>query len=191
MLNPPSPAGSLQVNISPAGAITAGAQWSVDGGIPQPSAATVVGLSVGNHTLSFSTISGWTTPSNQTVSISPNATAIASGTYMLPAPLTVSGTPATFTDVFPAASPPIPGPNDIYQTNIQGEISSSSGINYYTDAASAYSGGLMCGTTFVTGSNAGGYVVTNVFVTSLSNPTPDSAGGNASGTIPTTSIPPT
>ena len=32
-------------------------------------------LPVGNHTVSFSTISGWTTPSNQTVTLTSNSTA--------------------------------------------------------------------------------------------------------------------
>jgi hypothetical protein len=66
--------GSLQVTISPAGAITAGAQWQVDGGALQISGATVSNLSVGNHTVSFNTVSGWTPPPNQTVSISANST---------------------------------------------------------------------------------------------------------------------
>jgi hypothetical protein len=74
--------GSLQVTIAPAAAITNGAQWQVDGGTLQNSGTTVSGLSVGFHTVSFSTISGWTTPSNQTVSISANSTATATGTYV-------------------------------------------------------------------------------------------------------------
>ena len=45
MLNPPIPAGSLLVSIA-RGAITAGAQWQVDGGIPQRRGAAVLGLSV-------------------------------------------------------------------------------------------------------------------------------------------------
>ena len=81
MLNAPNQAGSLQVSIAPAGAITSGAQWQVDGGVLQPSGATVLGLSVGNHTVSYTTVSGWTTPSNQTVSVSANSTATTNGTY--------------------------------------------------------------------------------------------------------------
>jgi hypothetical protein len=81
MLNPPAPAGSLQVIISPDGAITNGTQWQVDGGIPQPSGATVLGLMVGNHTVSFSAVNGYTTPSNQIVLITSNSTAIVDGTY--------------------------------------------------------------------------------------------------------------
>ena len=95
MVNPPVPAGSLQVTITPAGAITAGAQWQVDGGTPQGSGATVLGLSVGSHALSFTTISGWITPTNQTVSVSANSTATASGTYVPPiGSLQVTITPA-------------------------------------------------------------------------------------------------
>jgi uncharacterized repeat protein (TIGR02543 family) len=50
---------SLQVTITPAGAITAGAQWQVDGGAWQNSGATVTNLSAGSHTVSLSTISGY------------------------------------------------------------------------------------------------------------------------------------
>ncbi|MGD0813899.1 MAG: leucine-rich repeat protein [Verrucomicrobiota bacterium] len=81
MLNPPSSAGSLQVTISPAGAVAAGAQWQVDGGIPQPNGAIVLGLSVGNHTVSFSTVNGWLTPTTQAVSVGINSTATAGGLY--------------------------------------------------------------------------------------------------------------
>ena len=74
--------GALQVAIAPAAAaITAGAQWQVDGGKLQNNGAMVFGLSGGKHTVSFSTISGWTTPTNQTVSIKAMSVATAKGTY--------------------------------------------------------------------------------------------------------------
>jgi hypothetical protein len=82
MLNSSIQTGSLQVTIAPAAAITSGAQWQVNGGALQGSGATVSGLSVGNHTVSFSTISGWMTPTNQSVSVSTNSTATATGTYV-------------------------------------------------------------------------------------------------------------
>jgi len=78
---PPVQAGSLQVTVTPAGAITAGAQWQVDGGVWQNSGATVGNLPVGEHTASFNTVNGWTTPANQTVSIKANSVAKAKGTY--------------------------------------------------------------------------------------------------------------
>ena len=50
--------GSLQVTITPSGAISAGAQWQVDGGAWRNSGSTVSGLSVGSHTVAFKTVSG-------------------------------------------------------------------------------------------------------------------------------------
>jgi hypothetical protein len=73
--------GSLKVTISPARAITAGAQWQVDGGTLQNSGATVSNLSLGTHTVSFNTASGWTTPANETVSIRAKSVSQAKGTY--------------------------------------------------------------------------------------------------------------
>jgi sugar lactone lactonase YvrE len=86
VLNPPNPDGSLQVTLTPAGAVAAGAQWQVDGGLPQPSGSLVVGLSVGTHTVSFSPVSSWAPPANQTVSVSANGITFATGTYLLPQP---------------------------------------------------------------------------------------------------------
>jgi hypothetical protein len=77
----PSPNGSLQVTILPAGAVASGAQWRVDGGLPQPSGATVLALTVAPHTVSFTTVTGWTAPGPQMVSVSADATNAASGTY--------------------------------------------------------------------------------------------------------------
>ncbi|MEJ0091441.1 MAG: Calx-beta domain-containing protein [Limisphaerales bacterium] len=74
--------GALQVNLAPAGAVSAGAQWQVDGGAWQNSGATVSSLSVGNHTVSFKMISGWATPANQTPAITANQTTTATGTYV-------------------------------------------------------------------------------------------------------------
>jgi hypothetical protein len=81
-LNPPIPSGFLAVSITPLGAIAAGAQWQVDGGISQPNEAVVSGLSVGKHTVSFTNISGWRTPGNQIVSVSANSASTATGTYV-------------------------------------------------------------------------------------------------------------
>jgi hypothetical protein len=75
--------GSLQVRITPATAIMAGAKWQVDGGISQNSGAMVTNLSVGNHTVSFCTVNGWTTPSNETVSITNNSSTTVSGIYVV------------------------------------------------------------------------------------------------------------
>lgn len=73
--------GSLQVTLAPVGAVSAGAQWQVDGGVFQSNGATVPNLPVGSHTVAFKSISGWTTPGNQTVSVNANLTTTTSGTY--------------------------------------------------------------------------------------------------------------
>jgi subtilase family serine protease len=81
-----TPTGSLQVFLKPATAISSGALWQVDGGLPQTSGATVTGLAATNHTVSFLPASGWITPASQTVAVGSNQTANATGTYALPNP---------------------------------------------------------------------------------------------------------
>jgi hypothetical protein len=86
----------LQVTLAPAGAVSAGAQWQVDGGAWQSSGATVSGLPAGGHTLAFSTVSGWTTPGSQTPIIIANQTTIATGTYVAnPTPSITSPLPGS------------------------------------------------------------------------------------------------
>jgi len=77
----PTVTGSLVVNLSPAGAISAGAQWQVDGTGYNSSGQVVGYLTPGSHTVSFKPISGYTTPANQIVTINANAQTTASGTY--------------------------------------------------------------------------------------------------------------
>ena len=90
--------GSLQVTLAPAGAVSSGAQWQVDGGAWQSSGATVSGLAAGSHTVAFSTVSGWITPSSQTVTIIADNTATTSGTYIQGGfSFTVNGTAITIT----------------------------------------------------------------------------------------------
>ena len=60
----------------------AGAHWAVDSGAWQSSGTVVSGLTVGSHTVSFSTVSGWTTPTNQTISISAGQTNSISAAYV-------------------------------------------------------------------------------------------------------------
>ena len=73
--------GNLKVNILPSAAVSAGAQWRVDGGSWRNSSYTQSGLSVGSHTIEYKTISDWTKPGNESVSISKNSTTTESGTY--------------------------------------------------------------------------------------------------------------
>jgi uncharacterized repeat protein (TIGR02543 family) len=85
---PPAATGSLVVNLSPAGAISAGAQWQVDGTGYNSSGQAVGYVTTGSHTVSFKPISGYTTPANQIVTINANAQTTASGTYSVIAPNT-------------------------------------------------------------------------------------------------------
>jgi hypothetical protein len=73
--------GSLQVFINPQGAIDAGAQWQVDGGVWQDSGASVSGLVCGSHTVHFNSPDGWISPSDQAVNISDGTTSSVLGTY--------------------------------------------------------------------------------------------------------------
>ncbi|MDH4158262.1 MAG: hypothetical protein OEW00_13405, partial [candidate division Zixibacteria bacterium] len=75
--------GSLQVTISPPGAVTAGAQWRVDGGAWRDSDYIEAGLPVGSHTVEYNTITGWDTPVNEMVQINDGQTTTTTGTYVL------------------------------------------------------------------------------------------------------------
>jgi len=77
--NPPS--GSLVVNILPSEAVSAGAQWNVDGGSWHSSGETVSGLTVGLHTVAFNNITNWTAPTGQTVSITDGALTSVTAAY--------------------------------------------------------------------------------------------------------------
>ncbi|HQL80493.1 MAG TPA: hypothetical protein PLU91_20010 [Verrucomicrobiota bacterium] len=83
----------LRVDITPAEAVAAGAQWRVDGGAWQNS-GTAVALSTGSHTVSFSTTTGWTTPASQNVTIYQDQATTTTGTYVPPGGLQVTITPA-------------------------------------------------------------------------------------------------
>jgi hypothetical protein len=81
--------GSLQVTILPAGAVTAGAKWQMDGGPVQNSGATI-SVNQGFHTVTFTPISGWTSPASEQVTITINQTTTTNGTYVPIPTLTVT-----------------------------------------------------------------------------------------------------
>ena len=74
-------AGSLTGAILPTEAIDAGAEWKVDDGPWQKSGITISGLSIGTHTVTFKTVTGWTGPGNQNVTIEAGKVATLTGTY--------------------------------------------------------------------------------------------------------------
>ena len=80
----PSLTGSLQVNLLPPAVVTAGAKWQLDSGPSQYTNGETLNLiSTGLHTVSFTPVAGWSTPSNALVSIVFNQTTITNGTYVL------------------------------------------------------------------------------------------------------------
>jgi hypothetical protein len=90
--------GLLTVTLTPPDAVTAGAHWHVNGGTYGQS--TSVSLPPGNYTVTFDSVSGWTAPASQPVTIQPSGTVVLFGNYTPPA-----GQP-----VIDSISPPI-GPN--------------------------------------------------------------------------------
>ncbi len=74
--------GSLTVAISPAEAVDAGAQWRTGGGQWRNSGSTASGLPVGDHTVEFSAIADWDTPTERIVTIFKDQTTSANGTYI-------------------------------------------------------------------------------------------------------------
>ncbi len=73
--------GSLTVAIKPAAAASAGGAWNVDGGAWRTSGTTISGLTVGQHTVAFNNVTGWTAPASQTITIANGQTTAAGGTY--------------------------------------------------------------------------------------------------------------
>ena len=102
-------AGSLVVNLSPAGAVSAGAQWRVDGGSYQNSGDVVVSLTPGSHTVSFKSVSGYTAPVDQTANIVANAQTTINASYTTVTATTYTLT--TFSD--PAQGSVSPNPSRV------------------------------------------------------------------------------
>lgn len=88
-------AGNLKVTLQPSAAVSAGAQWRVDGGSWKNSGATVKNLSNTTHQVTFKTISGWLTPAAQNVTVIAGNTTSITATYVRPAAVTVSLTPSS------------------------------------------------------------------------------------------------
>ena len=72
--NSPAPTGAVQVTLTPSGALTAGAEWQLDGGPLQTSGTTLASLVPGLHTLAFANVAGFTTPALQTIAVTAHQT---------------------------------------------------------------------------------------------------------------------
>jgi hypothetical protein len=82
---PAANTGSLVVNLSPTGATTAGAQWLLNGSYHN-SGDVVASLTPGQYTVSFKSVSGYTTPASFTVNIVANQQTTTNATYTVVAP---------------------------------------------------------------------------------------------------------
>lgn len=72
--------GALNIQLTPYQATLNGAQWRIDGGTWKESNETVT-LTVGNYSISYKTISGYTAPDSETVSVYENETTSITRTY--------------------------------------------------------------------------------------------------------------
>ncbi len=83
---------ALKVTLQPAAAVSAGAQWRVDGGAWRASGTTATGLTAGAHTVSFSAVSGWTAPGDVATATTNGTTNAFTATYVedsVPEPATI------------------------------------------------------------------------------------------------------
>jgi sugar lactone lactonase YvrE len=85
---PPPSVGSLSVTLQPAGAVSAGAQWEVDGTGYNNSGQVVGYLTPGLHTVSFKSVAGYTAPTSHSVSITGGNVTSDTETYGVVAPTT-------------------------------------------------------------------------------------------------------
>lgn len=73
--------GSVRVTIKPKGARQDGARWRLDGGAWTKSGKSISGVSVGNHTVQFKSISGWQRPSNKQANVTAGNESSLNGKY--------------------------------------------------------------------------------------------------------------
>lgn len=77
-----TPTGSLRVTLAPQAAVDAGAQWRYSGSLAwRNSGETATGVPVGERTVEFKTVTGWTKPASASVTVSAGQTATLTGTY--------------------------------------------------------------------------------------------------------------
>lgn len=84
--NAPAPTGGLTVMIYPSNAISAGAQWQVDGGSFETNGAVRTGLVPGDHIITFSDVAGFMRPAMQPLIVTARHTTVAAGDYAVAMP---------------------------------------------------------------------------------------------------------
>ncbi len=181
--------GNLQVTLGPGEAVSAGAQWNVDGGAWQNSGDTVTGLSVGSHTVNYKAVTGWTAPPSEQVNINSGETTYATGTYSQQEP---SVEFATTSSSGPEAVSPA-----ILAVNLSGASAQTVTVDYSVTGGTGTGGGvdytLASGTlTFSPGDTTGNVQIMIIddpleerdetIIVALSNPTNARLGTNVSHT---------
>ena len=78
----PPATGALSVTLQPAAAVSAGAQWRVDGGAWRASGAVATGLTAGAHVVSFGAATGWTAPADVATAVTNGITNSFAATYV-------------------------------------------------------------------------------------------------------------
>jgi hypothetical protein len=73
---------SLQIFIDPPEVVSAGGQWSVDGGPLQLSGSVVTGLLIGTHRVQYTDVPPWTTPTPQDYAMTNSALVVGTGFYV-------------------------------------------------------------------------------------------------------------
>ena len=86
--------GTLLVTIEPADAVTAGAQWSADGGTTWKASGESLTLPTGSYAVQYKSVTDWSAPANATAVIQKDQETAISGTYVQPGSLQVTITPA-------------------------------------------------------------------------------------------------
>lgn len=75
--------GSVRVKIKPKGARQDGARWRLDGGAWTKSGKSISGVSIGNHTVQFKSISGWQEPGDKQANVTAGNVTSLNGKYQI------------------------------------------------------------------------------------------------------------
>ena len=79
----PDETGTLNVTISPAGAVSAGAMWSLDAAATMYASGETVTLATGSHVVKFTDVADWTKPADIPVTTRAGQETDVTGTYRL------------------------------------------------------------------------------------------------------------
>ena len=142
--------GSLTVTLQPAGAISAGAQWQADGGNYRNSGDIVTDLTPGQHQITFKSISGYTTPANETVTVNASAQTTTNATYNAVAPTTYT---LTLSAVNGSISPSPTASGNVYNSGSVVQLTAYANTGYHFTGWSGAATGTANPTTITMSAN--------------------------------------